>query len=449
MKESAYKKLLLAVLLVVLAFNYVDRMALGLVLLDIQADLKLSDTQLGVLTGIAFALFYAAMGIPIARWADRGNRVTIISLAVTVWCFMVALCGLAASFAQLLLIRVGVAVGEAGCIPPAHSLIADNFSRAERPRAVAVYMLGGYLSVVLGYFVAGWLNEIYGWRQTFMMLGAPGLVLGPLAWFTLREPRNAGRAARRSLRTAHSWPETVAPSSSQVSLRETAAILWTNATFRHLLLCFSAVSFFAYGIGQWQPAFFIRSYRLNTGELGTWFAVLNGLGGALGTYYGGALASRRAAGNERLQLLAMAIVCCAVGAISALIYLASNRYLAFAVMGLTTVGGATVSGPLFATIQTLVPERMRATAIAILYLFANCIGMGLGPLVAGALSDGLRPLLGEDSLRYALLALCPGYVWAGWHAWRASRTVARDLDAVQVECNGPISLQLRPCPSGE
>src|SRR5688572_19698438 len=153
---------MLVVLLVILASNYADRMALGLVMQDIKIELALSDVELGVLSGIAFAFFYSVMGIPIARWADRGNRVTIIALTTALWSAAVALCGLAGNFVQLLLIRIGVAVGEAGCIPPAHSLIADYFTRAERPRAVAIYMLGGSLSVVVGFFVAGWLNELYG-----------------------------------------------------------------------------------------------------------------------------------------------------------------------------------------------------------------------------------------------------------------------------------------------
>src|SRR5258708_1391950 len=193
-----YKKYLLAVLLVILAFNYTDRCALGIVLQDIKGDLKLSDTQLGLLSGIAFALFYSVMGIPIARWADRGNRVSIIAITCALWSAMVVLSGVAAGFTQLLVIRIGVAVGEAGCIPPAHSLIADYFTRGERPRAFSIYMLGGSLSAAFGYFGAGWLNQFYGWRITFMLIGLPGLVLAALAWFTLREPRREKQASQVS-----------------------------------------------------------------------------------------------------------------------------------------------------------------------------------------------------------------------------------------------------------
>lgn len=434
MKETAYKKYLLTILLVILAFNYVDRLALGVALQDIKGTLRLSDTQLGFLSGIAFALFYSTMGIPIARWADRGDRVRIITITIALWSATVALCGVAQSYLQLLLIRIGVAVGEAGCIPPAHSLIADHFTRAERPRAVGTYMLGASLSVVVGYFLAGWLNQFYGWRWMFVILGLPGLGLAGLTALTLREPRrqvpttDAGiaggthRLGVDSLRAA-----------SPPTLAKVWMTLWGRKTFRHLLMSFSVIYFFGYGILQWQPAFFVRSYGLKTGELGTWFALIYGVVGVVGTYVGGELASRHAAHNEQLQLRVISVMYSSYGAISALIYLAPNHFLAFALMGLATLGGAAVSGPLFATIQTLVPQRMRATSVAIIYLFANLIGMGLGPLMAGALSDMLRPSFGDESLRYALLALCPGYVWGAWHVWLASRTVAADLKAVESE----------------
>ena len=428
---SNYKNYLLTVLLVILASNFVDRVALGVLLQDIKVDLDLSDTQLGFLTGIAFALFYSVMGIPIARWADRGNRVAIITVTTVLWSAAVALCGMAGSFWQLLLIRIGVAVGEAGCTPPAHSLIADYFTRAERPRAMARYMLGYPLSAVVGYFLAGWLNELYGWRVTFMLLGLPGLGLAALAWFTLKEPRRG----KPTIETANPLPSFEA-ANAHPSLKEVCVTLWANTSFRHLLLGYSVMCFFGNGITQWKPAFFIRSYGMETGEVGTWFAVIYGVSGLLGMYCGGALASRRAAHNEPLQLKAMAVAYAFFGVISAGIYLSPNQYLAFGLLGLSLVGVYTTYGPLFATIQTLVQGRMRAMSIALVYLFANLIGMGLGPLAAGVLSDAFQPWAAEQSLRYTLLVLCPGYLWAGWHLWRASATVARDLENVPVDRDG-------------
>lgn len=417
-----YKKYLLTLLMAILAFNYVDRLVLGVVLQDIKVDLNLTDTQLGLLSGIAFALFYSVMGIPIARWADRGNRVTIIALTTGLWSLAVALCGAAASFTQLLLVRIGIAVGEAGCIPPAHSLIADHFDRGERPRAVAHYMLGLPLALVIGYLAAGWLNELWGWRTTFVVLGAPGLVLAALAWFTLKEPR-LGRALSQPLDRGTPGPTTAC-------FKEVVTTLWTNCAFRHLLICFSIWYFFGYGLLQWQPTFFVRSHGLATGELGVWLAMVYGVGGLVGTYIGGAWASRYAANNERMQLIAIAALFSTFAIFNVGSYLASGHYLAFALLAIASIGGAVTNGPLLATMQTLVPARMRAMSLALVYLFANLIGMGLGPLAAGALSDTFQPWAGEESLRYALLIFCPGYFWAAWHLWRASQSVQADVARV-------------------
>lgn len=427
MPGEFHKRYLLTFLTVVLTFNYVDRIALGILMQDIKSELALTDTQLGLLTGIAFALFYAVMGIPIARWADRGNRVTIISLTAALWSTAVALCGAAVSFGQLMLIRIGVAVGEAGCIPPAHSLIADTFSREERPRAVARYMLGIPLSVIIGYFAAGWLNEFYGWRVTFVIIGLPGLALAVIAWWTLKEPRRVtGTPASLSV------SRSAQPCAEAPSLKTVCATLWGNRAFRHLLICFSIWYFFAYGLLQWTPAFFIRSHGLQTGELGTWFALIIGVSGVIGVYLGGEWATRYAAANERLQLRVCALAFVFFATLYVCAFLAPHRYLAFAALGLAYLGGNTAQGPVLATIQTLVQPRMRALSVALVYFFANLIGMGLGPLAAGALSDVLRPWAGEESLRYALMMLCPGYLWAAWHLWCASRTVSEDLAAAQA-----------------
>jgi MFS family permease len=363
------------------------------------------------------------MGIPIARWADRGNRVTIISVTTAIWSAAVALCGVAANFFHLLAIRIGVGIGEAGCIPPAHSLIADYFDRAERPRAVSRYLLGGPLSVVMGYLLAGWLNQFYGWRATFVLLGLPGLVLAILVRLTLREPRKFDAAELNPTANA----------AAQIALGEVCRTLWANTTFRHMLLCFSIVSLFSYGVGQWQPAFFARSYGLRSGELGTWLTFIYGLGGLIGIYAGGELASRLAAKDERLQLRAMALAYASFTVASLLIYLSRDLYLAFAAMAVAVIGGAAANGPLFATIQSLVPSRMRATSIAFIYLFANLIGIGLGPLAIGFISDELRPWVGNESLRYALLAMSPGYLWGAWHLWKGSHTVTRDVQLATSE----------------
>lgn len=416
MRSDSYKSYMLTVLLTLLAFNFVDRSALGLVLQEIKIDLKLSDTQLGLMTGIAFAAFYSVMGIPIARWADQGNRVTLIALTAGIWSVAVALCGVATSFAQLLMIRSAVAIGEAGGYIPGYSLIADYYSRAERPRAVAIYSLGAPLSTVLAFLVAGWLNEFYGWRVMFVLLGIPGFLLAIVVRLTLREPRKF-----------HNTSTENEARSENFTLKEVVTTIFGITTFRHLLICLSIWAFFFYGISQWQPTFFIRSFGYTTGQIGTWLALTYGLAGILGTYIGGALASRYAVQNECLQLRAVALVMVGSVVLSIAVYLSPSGRIALALLGLLQFLITACTAPLYATLQTLVPERMRAFSIAVVLLFANLIGMGFGPLATGALSDALYPSTSSESLRYALTLLSPGYLFVAWFAWLGSRTVGRDL----------------------
>jgi MFS family permease len=208
-------------------------------------------------------------------------------------------------------------------------------------------------------------------------------------------------------------------------------MLWRNATFRHLLMMFSVAYFFGYGLLQWIPTFFIRCYGFSTGDLGTSLALTYGLGALLGTYAGGVLASRYANQREALQFRAMAGAFCLLSTIWMAMFLSFDAHIDFALLTVGIFGGATVNGPSIAAVQTLVPEEMRATAIAFIYLCSNLIGLGLGPLGAGALSDALHPYFGQQSLRYALLVFCPGYLWSAWHLWRASRTVEADLQSVR------------------
>lgn len=416
MPKSRYKNYLLLVLVAILASNYLDRLTLGLLLEDIRAELSLTDTQLGFLTGLAFAIFHAVLGIPIARWADRGNRVTIISVTAMLWGAAMAMCGAAANFVQLMLTRVCIAVGEAGCQPPALSLLSDTFSRAERPRAIARYMLGLPIALIVGNLAAGWLNELYGWRATFVILGMPGFVLGLLAVLTLREPRLEQAAESREQSPV-----------VQPSTREVATTLWANETFRHLLFAFCIQYLFVSGMVQWQAAFFMRSHGMSSGELGTWLAIAYGAMGFLGTYAGGELATRYAAYDERLQLAGTAVAFALLAALKVCVYTLPDTSWALTALAASSFMAGFSNGPMYSVTQTLVPAHMRAVATALILLIANLIGAGFGPLIVGVGSDLLRPLAGEQSLRYALLVCCPGYAWAAWHLWRASATVHRDM----------------------
>jgi len=428
---------MLGVLLLIQAHNYMDRQALSLVLQNIKTDLQLTDTQLGLLTGIPFAIFYAVLGIPMARWADRGNRVGIISLSVAIWSVFVALCGRATSFTQFMLLRAGIGVGEAGCLPPAQALIADEFPRATRPWAMSIYMLGGPFSTLVGMFVAGWLTQLYGWRTMFMLLGLPGLVLTLLARFTLREPRLRGSKAGADEPTPGAALDAAPPAAPRSTLPEVVRTLWTNHTFRYLLFAFWVQYFLVYGVAQFQPAFFTRSYGLEIGDLGTRFALAFGLSSLIGVYVGGRFASRYAANNESLQLKVAAATFGIFSLTSGLAYLSSSLGLTLVLLAVGTLVVNLATGTLWAMAQSLVPPQMRAVASASIFLFANLFGLGLGPLAVGALSDALQPWLHGESLRYALLFACAGYWFGTWCLARASQTIATDLQAAQQYAAAP------------
>lgn len=407
---------MLTILTIVYAFNFMDRNVLAILMQSIKMDLQLTDSQIGVLTGIAFAFFYSTLGIPLARWADFGNRITIISITVALWSVMVIYCGLATTYLQMLLARVGVAVGEAGCVPPAQSLISDYYSRDERPRAMSHYMLGVPLSVIVGLVMGGWINELYGWRMAFFTIGVPGILLAIIVRFSLREPRLNNLLPRTAQR------EATVPTYGKVF-----RTLWRQLAYRHLAIGFTLIYLFSFGISQWTPAFLIRTFHIETGELGLWYAFIWGVGGLVGTYLGGYCAGRYAAKNERLQLRVMAGVLFGFIPLYIGIYLSASIYVAFFLMLIAAFMFTSIFGPIFAMIQGIVAPDMRAMSVAILLLFANLVGMGLGPIAVGVMSDLLKPVFGDDALRFALLMWTPGYLWAIFHLMRAEKYVQAEV----------------------
>ena len=416
MLKLAYKHYLLGLLTVVAVFNYLDRFVLSLLMEPIKQEFQLSDSHLGFLSGFAFALFYAVAGIPIARWADRGNRNTIVFVTTALWSAMLALCGLVGNFTQLLLTRVGVAVGEAGCLPPAQSLIADYFDRAERPRAMAIYWMCGPIGMVIGYLGGGWLAESVGWRMTFVLIGVPGILIATLVKLTLHEPRLTQK------------PVQIA---KQPPFKEVLTTLWQQRSFRHITIAFCMAYFFGIGIIHWMPTFFIRSHGMETGELGTWFAFAWGVCGIFGTYLGGVLVTRYAACKEVLQMRAVALVLILSGPLSVMIYLSSNKYAALGFVVVIGFASALGNGPVFSSIQSLVNDRMRSVALALIFLLANLIGLGLGPIAVGVLSDLLAPMFGQESLRYALMLFSPGYLWVAYYYWKAGNTIEDDIRRIE------------------
>ncbi|MFW6094298.1 MAG: spinster family MFS transporter [Pseudomonadota bacterium] len=420
-----YRNFVLAMLVVVYIFNFLDRQIVTILAEPIKIDLGLSDTQIGLMTGLAFAIFYTVLGIPIARLADRANRVTIISVALVIWSGMTAACGLAQNFGQMLAARIGVGVGEAGCSPPAHSLIADYFPPERRASALSIYALGIPVGSILGLLAGGWIAEFYGWRMAFFLVGAPGVALALVFRFAIREPvrgiSDAGGAAAAG---------------EQPALLETLRTLLGNRTIAHLALGGALTSFVGYGLGQWLPAYFIRLHDLGVGETATWFGLVLGVASAVGTFVGGALADRLAYRDRRVYAWLPA-----AGVLAAfpffLVALVLNRpYLAIGILVTPYLLNSLWLGPAFGTIQNLAPMRMRALASAILLFVVNIVGLGLGPFLVGVVSDLLREPFGDESLRYAIVLSTAAYFWAGGHFLLAGRTVRRDLDAAQPRAAG-------------
>jgi MFS family permease len=416
--SEAYKRYVLGALTLVYTLNYVDRGLVILLLQPIKEDLRLSDTQLGFLTGIAFGLFYAVLGLPIARWSDRGNRVAITSVAIGLWGLTVMASLFVSNFVQLVFARVAAAVGEAGCMPPTYSLVGDYFPKPkERTRAMGIYMLAGPLATLISFIMGGWLDERYGWRVTFFIMGMPALLVAVLVRVTVSEPRRLGAPTRE-----------LAPQA--VRLVDVLKIIFRHRSTRHLIVGLILLLTMGLGLSPWYAAFLARSHGMGTAELGVWLGLIFGLGGAAGTYLGGYVAARWFADDEQGQMRLCAGTMAAVVPCFALFLLLPEKHEALSALIPLIVVFSFFLGPTFALMQRLVPDEMRATTLALAMLLANLIGMGIGPQVVGILSDMLKPDLGSDSLRYAMLTLSFVAVWAAYHFWQVGRSVEDDLAMV-------------------
>ena len=413
-----YRTYALSLFLVVYVINFVDRQIFSILIEPIRTEIDLSDTQLGLLGGIAFAIFYTFAGIPIARWADVGVRKNIVALAVVIWSVMTMFTATAKGFGTLLIARVGVGIGEAGCSPPIHSMISDMYPEGKRATALATYALGIPIGAAIGTLVGGWIGEYFGWRMAFLVVGGPGIVIAAIFYLTVKEPPRG-----------YSEPSGVPAERETVPLRDAIKFMWGLNSFRHLSFAGALHAFVGYGVGLFIPSFFIRVHGFGLAETSTYLFLI-GLTGVLGTYLGGYLCDRFGQKDKRWYMGIPGIATLISVPFAVLFYTTGDPMLAilFAVPG--AILGPMYLGPTFATTQTLVPPAMRAIASAILLFVLNLIGLGLGPLFAGMLSDGLRPEYGEESIRYSLLILAvAGNLWSALHYFLASRTLREDLGA--------------------
>lgn len=450
----------MALLFLVSLFNYMDRYMLAVLLPAIKADLQLSDTQIGFITGLAFTLFYATMGIPIARLADRYSRKNIIAIALSVWSAMTAICGLAQNFVQLAIARIMVGVGEAGASPPSHSLIADLFPVERRARAISIYALGAPVGILIGFLLGGWITQLYGWRAALFTVGIPGILLALVVYRKLYEPeRGAADGLSSTTEVPHRHSRALGnPEDSQFApgtdvvrqaraggtpdnaangLSHTTEVqpfwfslktLMASPTFRHLSFATGLYTVLWLGVVQWLPSFFTRSFGLGIGEVGTWLAIILSVSQVIGMLLGGYLADRLGARDLRWYVWVPALAILVSTPMFTLTFITQNPTVAFLSLFLPFMIGVMQGPPSFAVAQGLADIRMRAMAAALLLLITNLIGGGIGPQAVGIMSDYLAADFHEHSLRYSLLAVSLVFgLWSSLHYFLAGKTIRQEF----------------------
>ncbi len=389
--SQRYKAYVLLVLTGVYTFNFIDRQILVIIQESIKTDLDLSDTQLGLLTGFAFAVFYVTLGLPIARFADKSNRRNIVAVSLAIWSGMTAISGTVGTYLQLLLARVGVGVGEAGGSPPAHSMISDYFPSHQRATALSIYSVGIYIGILAGYSIGGWIDATYGWRMAFYALGIPGIIYALLLLFTVKEPpKGHSDLAVAGVKE----PE-------ETSFWDVVKTLLTKKTFLFVAIGSGFHTFGNYGVGNFYAPFLARVHGMPVQEIGLALGLTTGFGGIIGTFAGGFLADKYGQKDLRYYMW--------IPIAAGLINLPFSYYAFFGLnvtwvlitYFFTALLTALYLGPCIAVTHNLVDAKKRALASAILFLFLNFIGLGLGPVVIGFISDILQPTYGTESLKYA------------------------------------------------
>ncbi len=413
-----YRGYVLFILVVVYTFNFIDRQIVGILAVPIKTELALTDTQLSLMGGLAFALFYTFLGIPIAMLADRSNRTWIMTAALAIWSAMTAACGFAQNFVQLFLARLGVGIGEAGGVAPAYSLIADYFPAEKRARALSIYSFGIPVGSALGILLGGVLTSYLGWRSAFVIVGLAGLAIAPVFRLTMREPKRGGLDGDGA--------QTVPANISTV-----VKTLIGKPSFWGLSLGAASSSMMGYGLIFWLPSFFVRSFGdalpgffswmpaflipANAGPLlyaSYFYATILLIGGVAGIWFGGVIADRYGPERKSAYALVPAFAFIATIPFFALGVLASSLWVAFPAFLVLQALSLVWLGPVLTAFQQLVQPNMRATASAVFLFINNLIGIGLGNLAIGAISDNLKAAYGDESLRYAIFAGIIFYVIA-------------------------------------
>lgn len=424
--SEAYRQYVVWFLFVVYVFNFVDRQILATLMEPIKTEFQLTDTQLGMLGGLAFAVFYTTFGIPIARLADRSNRVNIITASLLIWSLATAATAFARNFWHLFAARIMVGIGEAGCSPPAHSLISDYFEPKRRSTALSIYSMGVYGGIFVGLMVGGIVAERYGWRVAFLLVGLPGLVLAVIMKLTLREPPRG---------FSEGGSHTVKEPPPMMAVLRT---LWGKRTFRHLSLASGLHAFVSYGVGAFYNSYLIRSHGFGVAEAGIWLAFIVGVGGLLGTYGGGTYADKLAQrhSDSRYLLKVPAISNLIALPFAAFSFMSGQTHLVLISLFIYVCFGTMYLAPSISATYRLVGARERALASALLFLVLNFIGIGVGPSLTGLVSESFKEhFLSQgataaqataDGLRYALSLIVFTFAWSTYHYFRAIRTLREE-----------------------
>jgi len=394
--SNGYRAAVLGLLLATYTFNFIDRTIIAVIGQAIKVDLKLTDTQLGLLGGLYFALLYTTLGIPIARWAERGNRVTIITLALVVWSGFTALCGAATNFAMLAALRFGVGIGEAGCSPPSHSLISDYFEPKKRASALSIYSFGIPLGTMIGAVAGGWLAQNMGWRWAFVIVGLPGLILaGLFKWLVKEPPRGHSDLLEHPIEPEDvTAPAIPAPRPFSIAnefkeLFGVARVLFGKWPVLHMVLGVTIASFGSYGSGAFVPAYFVRQFGLDYTTVGLITGLVGGFSAGIGTLVGGFVADRAARRSAIWYPLVPAIGLLIATPIYIAAYLQYDWKIAAMILLIPGIFHYTYLGPTFGVVQNSVPVTQRATATALLFFFLNLLALGGGPVFTGWISDML------------------------------------------------------------
>ena len=402
----------LFILAVVSFFNYLDRMVLSMLLEPIKLELALSDAQLGLLAGFAFALFYATFGIPIARIADTRSRVTLLSVCMAVWSAATALCGLAQNFVHMLLARMGVGIGEAGCLPASHSLLSDFVPPKKRAFALSIFQAGGGVGTTLGLVMAGIIAEAYGWRVAFILLGIPGVLIALLVKLTVKDPPRGNYEPQSEMRH----------DSFATSLKR----LVRRPAFVQVTLAYSIGLFCVYGIAAWLPTFYVRVHGLSLSEVGWLVGMTSGVGNVIGMFGSAYVTPKYISRDRRWEVWWPAWAYLVSAPLYLVAFLTGDINLSFALVFLAAFITGTSIGPGMASVQSLAEPRQRATAVALVMFASAILGQGLGPYAIGLGSDYLSVMYDADGLRFAILGSLLLFLWSALHFFIAGRMTNRD-----------------------